>query len=102
MLIAVSACLLDTVLNHRRTYHDEKDSDLPTATYAMVPANYETILNFRYLPKPRMCMQIFVRTLTGATITIEVNPSDYIKDVKTAVQNKKGIPDILAALTIRR
>ena len=34
-------------------------------------------------------MQIFVRTLTGKTITLEVEPSDSILNVKA---NKEGIP----------
>jgi ubiquitin len=35
-------------------------------------------------------MQIFVKTLTGKTITLEVEPSDSI--VKQKIQDKEGIP----------
>lgn len=35
---------------------------------------------------------IFVRTLSGKTITLEVNPADYIKKVKWKIQEKQGIP----------
>jgi ubiquitin len=37
-------------------------------------------------------MQIFIKTLTGKTITLEVEPSDNIESVKQKVQEKEGIP----------
>jgi ubiquitin len=35
-------------------------------------------------------MQIFIKTLTGKTITLEVEPGDSIDNVKQKIQEKEG------------
>lgn len=37
-------------------------------------------------------MQVFVKTLTGKTITLELEPSDSIESIKNKISEKEQIP----------
>ena len=39
-----------------------------------------------------MSMQLFIKTLTGKTITLDVDSADSIADLKQKIQDKEGIP----------
>lgn len=37
-------------------------------------------------------LQVFVKTLTGKTITLEISPQNSIEDVKTKIEQREGVP----------
>ena len=60
-----------------------------------------TVLCLSMLCMNASAMQIFVKTLTGKHITLEVEPGDYISTVKTKIQEQEGIPPDQQQLTYR-
>ena len=56
------------------------------------------ILSVSTTMTPIFAMQIFVKTLTGKHITLEVEPTDRVEDVKQKVQDKEGIPTEMQTL----
>jgi len=59
----------------------------PNASVLKTPFGLDNVLNLS-----RGGMQLFVKTLTGKTVSIEVEEGESIEDVKAKISEKEGIP----------
>ena len=69
--------------NGRRVLQDSK-----SLSYYNIRNGDTLHLEFRALGG----MQIFVKSLTGKTITVDVEPADTVRNVKSKIKTKVGIP----------
>jgi ubiquitin len=47
---------------------------------------------FRRMLSIRGGMQVFVKTLTGKTISVDVEPDESVESLKAKIQEKEGVP----------
>ncbi|KAJ1461156.1 ubiquitin-related domain-containing protein [Pelagophyceae sp. CCMP2097] len=65
---------------------------LCAAVAAATPLRPRACVSHSRALRVRGGMQLFVKTLSGKTISVEVEESDKIEDVKKMIEAKEGIP----------
>ena len=78
--------------SHNLTTTLQPHTQHPHKQYQVFSTKQTVLVSYSTTTSPPDIMQIFVRALNGKTLTLDVEPSSTIEEVKTQIENKEGIP----------
>lgn len=82
---------LEAIDNAKLELTDEESGQVDYTKYDTAISKMMELQGQAGAEVPMLAMQIFVKTVAGKHITLEVEPTDRIEDVKAKIQDKEGI-----------
>ena len=84
--------LLDAIDEAKLSLSDEERAQLDTGRYEAAAAAVAALEGVPGPGEPTVIMSIFVKTLTGSHISLEVEPTTLVEEVKAMLQAEEGYP----------